>query len=161
MNRKGISYDVGHKMGISWRPDYDASTVHRELATIKNDLHCNAVRICAVILARLMSAAEDALGQDLEVWLSPELWNRSPQSTLDYLIRAATAAEKLRVQYPNRLVLILNSELTLFVKVIIAARTLMRRLQNAFSGGAVRSGAHNKPLNEFLSDGGGAEGVPR
>src|ERR1700752_975889 len=46
-NRKGVCYDVGRvMMGGNWRPKLDPKTVHRELGIIKNDLHCNAVRIC-------------------------------------------------------------------------------------------------------------------
>jgi hypothetical protein len=32
-----------------------------------------------------VAAAEDALGQGLEVWLSPELWNKSQGETLAYI----------------------------------------------------------------------------
>ena len=82
MNRKGVSYDVGRVMGINWRPIFDTKIVHRELEIIKNDLHCNAVRICGLNIDRLMIAAEDALKQGLEVWLSPELWEKNPKKTL-------------------------------------------------------------------------------
>ena len=44
MKRKGICYDVGRVMFGNWRPDYDPKVVHRELAIIRNDLHCNAVK---------------------------------------------------------------------------------------------------------------------
>jgi hypothetical protein len=43
------------------RPIFDADVVHRELEIIKNDLHCNAVRICGLDIDRLMVATEDAL----------------------------------------------------------------------------------------------------
>ena len=79
MKRRGVSYDVGRVMGMNWRPTFDPGVVHRELEIIKNDLHCNAVRICGLDIDRLMKAAEDALGLGLEVWLSPELWNKSPR----------------------------------------------------------------------------------
>ena len=42
---KGVNYDVGTEMGVNWRPDYNPTTVHRELEIIKKDLHCNAVGI--------------------------------------------------------------------------------------------------------------------
>ena len=77
MNRKGVSYDVGRvMMGSQWRPKFDPKQVHRELEIIKNDLHCNTVRICGLDLKRLETAAEDALTQGLEVWLSPEMWDK-------------------------------------------------------------------------------------
>jgi len=51
MNRKGVLYDVGRVMGVNWRPLFDPNVVHRELEIIKNDLHCNAVRIMMTILS--------------------------------------------------------------------------------------------------------------
>ncbi|HUZ57713.1 MAG TPA: hypothetical protein VMU83_02920 [Hanamia sp.] len=63
MRRKGVSYDVGRVMGINWRPDFDLKIVHREIEIIKNDLHCNAIRICGVDISRLIVTAEDALKQ--------------------------------------------------------------------------------------------------
>jgi hypothetical protein len=88
--------------------------VHRELEIIKNNLHCNAVRICGLDLDRLMTATEDALKQGLEVWLSSEMWDKSQEETLDYLVKAAAAVEKLRGYYPQHLVFSVGSELTLF-----------------------------------------------
>ena len=36
--------------------------MHHELGIIRNDLHCNAVRVCGLDIERLMtSASEDAL----------------------------------------------------------------------------------------------------
>ena len=69
--------------GQDWRPRFSPSEVHSELEIIKTELHCNSVRICGQDIDRLMIAAEDALDQGLEVWLSPELWDRSPEETLE------------------------------------------------------------------------------
>ncbi len=152
MNIKGVSYDVGRVMGGNWRPVFDPRIVHRELEIIKNDLHCNTVRICGFDIDRLMVATEDALKQGLEVWLSPEMWDKSSDRTLDYIGQAATAAEGLRAAYSSRLVLVAGSELTLFMKGIIPGRTFGQRLKNAFSAESpVRRGDHNRPLNEFLA----------
>src|SRR5580698_6815082 len=100
MNRKGVCYDVGSVMGGIWRPVFDPKVVHRELEIIKNDLHCDAVRITGFDVERLMTASEYALKLGLEVWLSPGMWNKSQDETLAYITKAATAAEKLRVHYP-------------------------------------------------------------
>ncbi len=61
MRLKGVAYDVGSVMGGNLRPDYDPKTVRRELEIIKNDLHCNAVRISGQDIRRLTDAAEYAL----------------------------------------------------------------------------------------------------
>src|SRR5713226_6058956 len=97
MKRKGVNYDVERVLeGHLMRPTFDAKVVHRELEIIKNDLHCNAVKIQGYDIDRLMTAAEDALTQGLEVWLAPEMFERSQQETFEYIVKAATAAEKLR-----------------------------------------------------------------
>jgi hypothetical protein len=58
MKLKGVSYDVGRVMGGNWRPDYDPVIVKQELRIIRDDLHCNAVRICGLDIHRLITSAE-------------------------------------------------------------------------------------------------------
>jgi hypothetical protein len=151
MKRKGVSYDVGRVMGGNWRPAFDPKVVHRELEIIENDLHCNAVRICGLDVDRLMMAAEDALKQSLEVWLSPEMWDRSPRETLDYVVKAATAAERLHERWPEKLVFSVGSELTLFMQGIVEGRNIVKRMSNPSFWENARAGTHNKPLNAFLA----------
>jgi hypothetical protein len=138
-------------MGFNWRPRFDPRIVDRELEIIAKDLQCNAVRICGRSIDRLMIAAEDALQQGLEVWLSPELWEKSPEKTLKYITKAATAAEKLRQRYPERLVFSVGSELTLFMQGIVEGRNIVARIKNPGFMSRVKAGEHNKPLNEFLA----------
>jgi hypothetical protein len=64
MRLKGVSYDVGRFMGFNWRPSFDPSVVHRELGIIRDDLHCNAVRICGLSVDRLMTAASLPIGSN-------------------------------------------------------------------------------------------------
>lgn len=154
IKHKGVVYDVGRVLyGDDWRKDYDPAIVRRELEIIKADLHCNAVRICGRDVGRLATASEYALQQGLEVWFSPELWNQSPARTLDYTAQAAQAAEQLRARYPDKLVVCVGTELTLFMKGIIAGSTFMGRMKNFRSGKAgIKDGKHNKPLNDYLAD---------
>lgn len=149
MHRKGVLYDVGRVMGANWRPDYSPAVVHRELEIIKTGLHCNAVKICARDIGRLAGAAEDALRQGLEVWFSPELWNKNPETTLRHIARAAAAAEQLRARWPGQLVFSVGTELTFFMRGITGGRAFSRRVRRAPE--LVRSGAHDKPLNAFLA----------
>jgi hypothetical protein len=151
MNRKGVCYDVGRvMMGGNWRPALDSKIVHRELGIIKNDLHCNAVRICGLDTDRLMMASEDALRQGLEVWLSPEMWDRNQDETLEYITKAAERAEALRSRWPGKLVFSLGSELTLFMKGILEGDNFFERMNNPSFWESVRTGRHNGPLNAFL-----------
>ncbi len=149
MNRRGVSYDVGRVLGGNWRPTFDPRVVRRELEIIAHDLHCNAVRICGRDIGRLVTAAEDALGLGLEVWLSPELWDKSPENTLDYVVKAATAAEKLRLRWRERLVFLVGSELTLFMRGIIPGRMITTRVANLRRD--ARSGRYDQPLQAFLA----------
>ena len=153
MNRKGVCYDVGLVMGMNWRPHFDPKTVHRELEIIKNDLHCNAVRIRGLDINRLMVASEAALDVGLEVWFSPEMWDKSPEKTLKYVVKAAVVAEQLLQRYPERLVFSVGSELTLFMREIVKGRNFMARIKNPTLIPRIKAGEHNKPLNEFLAKG--------
>jgi hypothetical protein len=119
MRRKGACYDVGRVMlGRNWRPDFDPKVVRRELEIIQNDLHCNAVRIQGLDLDRLALAAEAALQHGLEVGFSPEMWDRDPEETRNYVVEGAKRAEELRVRWPNLLVFSIGSEVTLLTQGI-------------------------------------------
>jgi len=151
MKLKGVCYDVGNYYYFNWHPVFDPKIVHRELEIIKEDLHCNSVRISALSIDRLMHTAEDALRQGLEVWLSPQMWDKSQQDTLKYITKAATASEKLRLEWPDNLVLSVGSEFTLFVQGILEGRNLKKRISNPKVLSKLKAGEHNKPLNIFLA----------
>ena len=151
MNRKGVCYDVGRVLeGSLQRPSFDAKVAHRELEIIKNDLHCNAVRIQGLEIDRLKVTSEEALRQGLEVWFSPEMFEKSQEETLEYLVDAAEVAESLLRDSPN-IVFSLGSELTLFMQGILEGENLMERMSKPSFREAVMSGKHNKPVNEFLA----------
>jgi hypothetical protein len=152
MNRKGVCYDVGRvMMGSDWRIKYDPRVVRRELQIIKDDLHCNAVRICGLDLERLTAASEDALALGLEVWFCPEMWDRSQEETLQYISRAAAAAEELRERWPGRVVFSVGSELTLFMRGIVEGDNVFDRMSSPAFWQNVTAGRHNAPLNAFLA----------
>jgi hypothetical protein len=127
---KGIVYDTGRAMGArspNWRPDYSPNLMRRELDIIKSDLHANAVRLAGRDPHRLLQAAEYAASIGLEVLIGPELWNATPQQTLQFVTRFATAAEPLRRRFPQQLTLCVGNELTLFMRGIVAGRNFARR----------------------------------
>ena len=156
MNRRGVIYDVGTVFsGFGWRinlrPTLDPRIVHRELQILSEDLHCNAVRIAGRDIDRVSTVAEDALRQGLEVWFSPALFEKSQRRTLGYLVKAAAAAETLRRRWPDRLVFVMGSELTLFMQGIVPGRSIAKRLANPALAELVRAGGHNQALNAFLA----------
>jgi hypothetical protein len=151
MNRKGVCYDVGSVMGFNWRPSFKPEQVRRELQVIKDDLHCNAVRISGNDLVRLSLAARHAMEEGLEVWFYPTLWDRPPADTLRYLTKAAEAAEALRQNGGEGMVFMAGGELTLFMQGIVEGRRFGERLANPSLMARVRAGEHNKPLNDFLA----------
>jgi hypothetical protein len=123
--------------------------VRRELQIVRADLHCNAVKVCGRDLDRLVAAAEEALRLGLEVWFSPELWDRPTDRTLAYIATAAWEAERLRRRWPDRVVFSVATEATLFVRGIVPGRTFTRRLANVRD--AIKAGRHARPLEEFLA----------
>ncbi len=151
MDVKGVCYDVGRvMMGSNWRPKFDMQIVKRELDIIKNDLHASAVRICGLDLKRLELASEAALSIGLEVWFSPEMWDRSQEDTIEYLIEAAKKAERLRSRYKGRIIFSVGSELTLFMNGILEGENFFKRINSPSFAAAIHEGSHNRSLKEFL-----------
>ncbi|MGH9918804.1 MAG: abortive infection protein, partial [Nitrososphaerales archaeon] len=151
MNRKGVCYDAGRvMMGEPWRPKFDETLARRELKIIKEDLHCNAVRICGLDIDRLVVASQAALDAGLEVWFCPEMWDRTQEDTLAYLREAAEAAEELRATHPGKVALSVGSELTLFMQGIVEGKNVFDRMNTPSFLENIRAGKHNAPLNAFL-----------
>lgn len=147
---KGINYDTGRVFnGMSMRADFDLRTVHRELQIIKEDLHCDTVKIQGHDISRLTATAKDALEQGLKVWLSPELFDKPLEDTLVYLREAAMAAEELYQQDPN-IVLSVGTELSAFMQGILPGSSIAERL-SAQNWHLLRSGEHNRQLNDSLN----------
>jgi hypothetical protein len=151
---KGVCYDTGRAYGGGFvtRRVFDPAMTRRELQIIRDDLHCNAVRFQGTDIGRLMTAATDALKLGgLQVWLSPELFKKSREATLAYLVRAAAAAEPLRGQFPGRLVFCVGTESSLFTRGIVPGRTVNQKIASIRRAG-LRSGAYAQPLQAFLAE---------
>ena len=101
-----------------------------------------------------MLTAEVALRLGLEAWLNPADWNKPPEPTLAYISEAAKAAQPLHERYPGKVVFSIGGEFTLFMQGIVPGKTLLQRVRTAFSANAsyIKSGKHNKPLNDFLGE---------
>ena len=155
MNRRGVVYDVGTVLsGLAWhvdsRPSLDLAVARRELQIIRDDLHCNAVRVTGSHLDRLAAVAEVALHLGLEVWYSPTTWERPVEQTLQASLTAAAAAETVRRRHPERVTFILGAELTLFMRGAVPGRSIGERFGTPAARQRLKTGAHNPPLNAYL-----------
>jgi hypothetical protein len=108
------------------------------------------MKICGLDIARLMIAASDALSLRLEVWLSPEMWNKRQEQTLMYLVKAARASELLRERWPGRIVFSVGTESTLFQQCFIKGRDLKQRINHPSFREQIKAGTSNLALNAFL-----------
>ena len=115
-----MNYDVGTfaRRDEPSRTTFDPALVQREIDIIKNDLHCNAIRISGQEIARLTLAAEYALHQGLEVWFSPAWVDATEQEMLAYLAQCAQAAEWLR-QQSSQVIFVIGCELTFFMQGLV------------------------------------------
>ena len=153
MEIKGVCYDTGRAYS-DWfvtRRVFDPAMTRRELEIIRDDLHCNAVHIQGTDITRLTTAATDALDLGLQVWFSPELFQKSQEKTLAYLVKAAAAAEPLHEQFPGRLIFCVGTESSLFTRGIVPGRTVNQRIANIRRAG-LRSGPYAQPLQAFLAE---------
>lgn len=152
MHLKGICYDTGIVLAVNWRPEFDPTTVRRELQIIWRDLHCNAVRLGGHDLSRLAFATEAALSEGLEVWLSPRLWNRTATQSVGYLNRAAEMLESFRRRWPDKVVFSVGWEVSLFSRGIVPGRTLAKRTTRPALFALVKSGQLGPRVSHYLAE---------
>ena len=129
MRGKGINYDTGfiNNAGVSNHEPFDPEIVKREMRIIRDDLHCNAVRITGGDVNRLEIAATHAAASGLEVWFCPFTCDLTTDEVLDFLADCAERAERLR-RRGAEVVLLTGSELCLFTKGFLPGETLAERL---------------------------------
>jgi hypothetical protein len=128
MRGKGITYDTGFlSAGTSTHEPFDPEVVRREMRIIRDDLHCNAVRVTGGYVDRLKIAATHAADAGLEVWLCPFTNGVTQGELLDLLADCADHAEQLR-RKGAEIVLLTGSELSLFIVGFLPGETLEDRL---------------------------------
>lgn len=118
---KGILYDVGssYMPGQNSRERWVPATVREEIRVIDEELHCTAVTLFGRDLERMEEAARLALDQGLQVWLQPRSMDAGHEEVVAHVGRAADLAERLRVEYPDRVVLSVGCELTILNRGIV------------------------------------------
>ncbi|MQY31164.1 hypothetical protein NRB56_67720 [Nocardia sp. RB56] len=128
MRARGISYDTGFlRNGRFSRADPDPEVIGRELRIIRDDLHCNAVRVMGGDPDRLDLAARLAADLGLEVWYSPYPLDLDADEILALFAECAERAERLRRGGAD-VVFVAGAELSLMNPGFLAGDTLEQRL---------------------------------
>jgi hypothetical protein len=132
MKDKGVTYDVGteYTPNCFSRVNFNAVTVDADMRAIKNDLHCNAVRIFGKDIGRLMMASTAALENGLNIWLSPRLINGAIEETYAHIKEAASQFQLLKQKFQNReMVFIIGGEMTIDTRGFIKGDTIHERIK--------------------------------
>lgn len=128
MRARGISYDTGFvHNGTFSRALFDPDMVERELRIIRDDLHCNAVRIIGGDPERLELAASLAADLGLEVWFSPYPLELTVDEMLSLFADCAQRAERIR-QRGAEVVFVTGAELSLMDKGFLPGDSLDERV---------------------------------
>jgi hypothetical protein len=128
MRIKGITYDTGFiNSGVTTKEKFETDIVKREMHIIKNDLHCNAIRITGGDVDRLETAAKLAADEGLEVWYCPFTCGLTIDELLSFLVDCAERAEHIRSKGSD-VVFLTGSEISLFNKGFFTGETLSDRL---------------------------------
>jgi hypothetical protein len=108
-----MTYDTGFvRNGKISKEHFDPAVVRRELAIIRDDLHCNAVQITGGDPGRLELAATHAAELGLEVWFSPYPLELTADEIMSLFTDCAQRAERLR-KAGAEVVFVTGVELTL------------------------------------------------
>ncbi|ATB46251.1 hypothetical protein [Corallococcus macrosporus] len=128
MRAKGISYDTGFLFkGAFSREVFDLEVVKHELRIIRDDLHCNAVRVIGGDPDRLELAATYAADLGLEVWFSPYPLGLSIEEMLSLFTDCAERAERLRKRGAE-VVFVTGAELSLMNDGFLPGDSLEERV---------------------------------
>jgi hypothetical protein len=156
---KGVTYDTGTNFVPGylagrdevfvlsrevWRDEY----MRREIAAIRDELHCTAVSVFGTELDRLVATATAAAERGLDVWIQPRLCDAPQPELLDHFAEAAGAAEELRRQGAD-VTFILGAELTLFSSGIIPGKNVVERITTLLST-LHQLPTYNERLNDLL-----------
>lgn len=155
MRARGMTYDTGFVVhGQTSRERFDPAVVRRELAIIRDDLHCNAVQVIGGDPERLELAAAAAAELGLEVWFSPYPLELDPEQILTLLRDCADRAERLR-QQGAEVVLVAGVELSVMNRGFLPGDSPEERVERLMSRPERRAGAMRElgvRINAFLHE---------
>ncbi|MEV6419467.1 hypothetical protein [Streptomyces sp. NPDC051662] len=152
MRAKGITYDTGFiREGVSSRERFDPEVVERELRVIRDDLHCDTVRVTGGDPDRLELAAGFAAGLGLEVWFSPYPLELTTDEMLSLFADCAERAERLR-RRGCEVVFVTGAEISLMNKGFLPGDSLDERVGQLTVPDRMREliGEVGTRVNDFL-----------
>lgn len=160
---RGINYDVGTRYDSAFitRGQLTFPLMASELRQIRDELHCNAVRIYGEG-GKLIDASLVALELGMQVWLSPRFINADASTTKARLEEYAKSAEKLRIKYApvspfreNAVIFLVGNELTLDMAGLVAGSSYQERAGNIWkhiAGSILNPLKKDKVLNLILQE---------
>ena len=123
-----MTYDTGFIRNGEISPiGFDPGVVRRELAIIRDDLHCSAVQVIGGDPGRLELAARCAAQLGLEVWFSPYPLELGPAEILALFADCAERAERLR-ESGAEVVFVAGVELSIMNRGFMAGDSVDGRL---------------------------------
>ncbi|MGW4231819.1 hypothetical protein ACWEF9_21410 [Streptomyces sp. NPDC004980] len=150
--RFGINFDTGFTSGgTTTREPFSPATVRREMEIIRDELHCDAVRVTGGDLDRLETTARLAAEAGLEVWYCPFTNGLTQDELLGFLVDSAGRAEALR-RGGAEVVFLTGSEISLFTAGFLPGQTFTERAAVLSDPGRIRAALPAVPalMNDFL-----------
>ncbi|MFC9243804.1 hypothetical protein ACFT7S_07050 [Streptomyces sp. NPDC057136] len=137
--------------GVICRKHFSAEVVKRELRIIRDDLHCNAVRVMGGDPERIELAAGYAADLGLEVWFSPYPLELATDEMLSLFADCAERAERLR-RRGAEVVFVAGAELSLMNKGFLPGDSSDERVALLSRPDRVREhiGEVGARVNDFL-----------
>jgi len=124
----GMNYDTGFvSAGSTTHEPWDAAIVRRDLRVIRDELHCDAVRITGGVQDRLELTAGFAADAGLEVWYCPFTNGLDRDGLMAFLLDGAERAERLR-RTGVPVVYLTGSEIAMFTDGFLPGRDLAERM---------------------------------
>ena len=116
MKIKGMNYDIGIEF-VYGDPNskinvFNKQYFKRDLEIIRDELHCNAIRLSGTDVQDMLDGTEMVLQAGLDCWTSPHYIDAPLQDVEDKTQELAVGLEKLRTKYPdNEVVIIYGCEM--------------------------------------------------
>ncbi|GGO75149.1 hypothetical protein [Nonomuraea cavernae] len=128
MRAYGVTYDTGFpSAGTTTHEPFDPGVVRREMRIIREELHCDAVRVTGGDPDRLATAAGHAARAGLEVWYSPFTNGLTRDELMAFIVDGAERAERLRAEGAH-VIFLTGSEISLFTGGFLPGDSLEERL---------------------------------